>query len=204
MKKQIDHWFPTLVYRTILDEFQEQNEYLERKAYSLKFSRPVVSTQWNCDTYNTLDLYNPTSDRDSIVNGLIDLCRDRVYDFSKEFGISKNIEQLVCTDFWFNIAQPGNYQECHQHPNSHFSLVYYIKVSDNCGNIVFKSPTAFSDMFPLSINSKNLNKNSYPACWYTPEESVLLIFRSNLVHMVEKNLSSTDRISVSMNFKFKD
>lgn len=204
MQKQIDSWFPTLVYKTSLDSFQDKNYYLEKKAYSLKLGKPIVATEWNCDTYNTLNLYNPFNDNDSIVKDLISLCKDRVYDFSKEFGIFRKIDDLICTDFWFNIAQPGNYQECHQHPNSHFSLVYYVSVDANCGNIVFKSPTAFSDMFPLSIHSKNLNNNSYPACCYTPAESLLLIFRSNLVHMVEKNHSHKDRISVTMNFKFKD
>ena len=52
--------------------------------------------------------------------------------------------------------------------------------------------------------AKNLNKISYPACWYEPENSMLLIFRSNLIHMVEKNNSNDDRISISMNFKFND
>lgn len=204
MQKQIDYWFPTLVYRTNLDSYRDKNEYLEKKAYSLKSVKPKVATEWNCDTYNTLNLYNPFNDNDTVVKDLISLCRDMVYDFSKEFGVSKSIEELVCTDFWFNIAEPENYQECHQHPNSHFSLVYYVTVNPGCGNIIFKSPNAFSDMFPLSINSKNLNKNSYPSCYYTPEESLLLIFRSNLVHMVEKNLSGKDRISISMNFKFRD
>ena len=204
MNTQIDYWFPTLIFRDSLEEFQELKEYLEKKSYSLQSIKPTVATGWNCDTYNTLDLYNAFSDHDTVVKKLIDICKDRVFKFSQEFGMTKSIEQLQCIDFWFNIARPGNFQECHQHPNSHFSLVYYVKTEKKCGNIVFKSPTAFLDMFPLSVNAKNLNKISYPACWYEPENSMLLIFRSNLIHMVEKNNSNDDRISISMNFKFND
>ena len=75
MNKQIDYWFPTLIYRTTLDEFQEQNKYLERKAYSLQSIKPTVATGWNCDTYNTLDLYSAFTDHDTVVKKLIDICK---------------------------------------------------------------------------------------------------------------------------------
>jgi len=33
---------------------------------------------------------------------------------------------------------------------------------------------------------------------------LVLIFRSNLAHMVEKNMSNEDRVSIAMNFRFKE
>jgi len=48
----------------------------------------------------------------------------------------------------------------------------------------------------------NYTSASYKSCFYTPKESMILIFRSNLLHMVEKNNSDTDRISIAMNFRF--
>jgi uncharacterized protein (TIGR02466 family) len=203
MNREIDYWFPTLISKEKLEEFRD-NSYLENKAYSLKGVLPNVSTQWNCDTYNTLELYNPVNDNDTIIHNFINLCKEKVHEFAKEFGVVKPLSDLQCNDFWFNIAKEGNYQECHQHPNSHFSIVYYVKTEKNCGNIVFKGPTAFSDMCTLPIDSKNLNRVSYPSCHYTPTNSLFLIFRSNLIHMVEKNRSGVDRISISMNFRYKD
>jgi hypothetical protein len=53
-------------------------------------------------------------------------------------------------------------------------------------------------MFPLPASV--YVPSNYKTCTYTPQESMLLIFRSNLLHMVEKNKSDEDRISISMNF----
>jgi uncharacterized protein (TIGR02466 family) len=199
----LDSWFPTIIYKEKLQQYSN-NSYLESKAYSLRRSDPVVDTKWRCDTYNTLGMYDPKNDTDTVINDLIELCKEKVQLFANQFGVTRSILDLQCNDFWFNIAETGNYQECHQHNRSHFSLVYYVKTDEDCGNIVFKSPSAFSDMFSLHIDDKNLNKASYKSCFYKPENSLLLIFKSNLVHMVEKNKSSTDRISISMNFSYKD
>lgn len=192
--------FPTLVYEEMLLDFQENNQYLLDKAYNLKDQLSnEVKTEWRCDTFNTLDSYNYTKDKDSVVENLIDICRNKTIDFAKEYGVTRT--DLKCVDFWFNISQPGNYQEYHQHANSHFSMTYYLQTPPNCGNIVFKSIEALTDMHPLPINY--YTHSSYKTFTFEPKESLLLIFRNNLLHMVEKNMSDKDRVSITMNFEYK-
>ncbi len=121
-------------------------------------------------------------------------------EFSKEFGVSKPLDSLECTDFWFNVSKHGDYQEFHRHANSHFSIVYYITVPENSGDLVFQSFETNTDMF--SLPSNEVTDASCKTCVYEPIESALVIFRSNLIHMVKKNLSNRNRISISANFKF--
>jgi uncharacterized protein (TIGR02466 family) len=200
---KIDSWFPTLICRDRLFEFVEHNHYFECKALELKKNyKSTSTTNWRCDTFNTLDQYDPSSHRDDLIDRLMHVCRLKVLDFSKEYGVQKDISSLQCIDFWFNIAEHGNYQEFHQHANSHFSLVYYVKVPENSGDIHFKSAESITDMFVLPIETHNLNNASYKSCVYKPAESTILIFRSNLLHMVSKNMSNSDRISIAMNFRF--
>ena len=45
------------------------------------------------------------------------------------------------------------------------------------------------------------NIGANKSCSYTPEPTKILIFKSNLLHMVEMNLSNSDRISIAMNFE---
>ena len=196
----IKHWFSTPIYCTQLDAL-DKNEYLANKALELKNRFNKSMTNWRCGTYNTLDSYDWSNDRDPVVMGLIESCRAEVYKFSKTFG-NLDISKLECKDFWFNIADQSDYQEYHQHTDSHFSLSYYIQTPLSCGNIVFKSFESIFDMYSLPIEESNLQPASFKTCSYTPNESMLLIFRSNLLHMVEKNTSTRPRISVSMNFKF--
>lgn len=200
----IQAWFPTLIFEESLKDFAQHNQYLANKARALKTQfNSNVNTNWACDTFNTLNTYDPKQDNDQIINNFIATCKQHVLNFSREYGIKKELQDLDCHDFWFNVAMPGNYQELHQHSNSHFSAVYYVSAEKGAGDITFKSAEHFTDMFNLPIDDKDLTRASCKACSYTPINSTLLIFRSNLSHEVRKNLSGSDRISISMNFRFK-
>lgn len=193
----INAWFPTLVYSADLNNLVD-NISLKNHAYLLKEKFKKIKSDWRCDTFNTLNqdqFINHTSDQK--LTDLVEQCKNHVKEFSKEYGLNNNV---VCTEYWFNIAMRGNYQEYHQHANSHFSAVYYVQAEENSGNIVFKSPESITDMFPLPTLDTCSLVNS-KTCFYKPAESKLLIFRSNLLHMVEKNQSDTDRISIAMNFR---
>lgn len=203
MTQKINYWFPTLILDKKIDELTGYNSYLEKKAYDLQEMYREKETVWNCDTYNTLDNYNYKNDTDFIINKLVECCTLEILDFSKEFGVQKKINDIRCIDFWFNISNPGNYQEFHQHANSHFSIIYYVKAPINSGDLVFQNPTSPSDMFPLPIGKNDYNDASYKTCRYSPIESTVIIFRSTLTHMVEKNRSLSDRISIAMNFVIK-
>lgn len=200
--KNIRAWFPTLIYENTLTDFEIHNAHLESKAQAIRQSLPAINAGWNCDTYNTLCHHDLLHDTDPIIQELIRVCKEHVIDFAAEYGITKPVGELHCIDAWFNIAKHGDYQEYHLHPRSDFSLVYYVKTKPKCGNIVFQNTSSIVDMYPL-ITEESTHA-SFKTCFYTPANSVLLIFRSNLSHMVEKNLSNEDRMSIAMNFRFKE
>jgi uncharacterized protein (TIGR02466 family) len=189
----IASWFPTFIYRNSLVAFSEMKESFVCRAYEIKEKYPNSKSKWNCDTYNTQNVYNLIDDE--MFKGLVKACEQEVQKFATEFGV---MSQAKCVDAWLNISKDGQYQEYHVHPGRHFSLVYYVKTPVNCGNIRFKSPSADTDMFLLPIS--DFTNASYSTCYYEPEENVVLIFRSNLQHMVETNKSNEDRISIAMNF----
>jgi uncharacterized protein (TIGR02466 family) len=198
----IDLWFPTLIKNEVLHSFSQNNNYLAKKCYDIYHTHPYNSTAWACDTYNTLKNYDPFEDADKTICDLILQCENGTSKFLSEYVHLSDQYYAECTEFWFNLAGPGTYQEYHNHPNSHFSAVYYVKTSEKCGNIIFRDINSFADMFSLPIYENQLK--AHKTCYYVPQDSLLLIFRSNLIHMVEKNLSSSDRISISMNFIVKD
>jgi uncharacterized protein (TIGR02466 family) len=98
-----------------------------------------------------------------------------------------------------NVSTKGDYQEYHNHPNCHFSLAYYVKAPENSGKIVFKSHE--QDMLPLPV--AKYNDYSSTVVSIKPKESMMVAFRSNLLHMVEQNKSDEERISITMNFIVK-
>jgi len=195
----IKYWFPTLISYEVLEDLKKNNSMLEHRAISIfDQAKDSFKSTWACSTFNTLGMYHHSQDQDLV--RLVDIFKEKVLNFSKEFGVEKPIESLECTDFWFNISKHGDYQEFHRHANSHFSIVYYVSVPENSGDLVFQSFETNSDMFTLPNNSTT--DASCKTCVYEPAESALVIFRSNLIHMVKKNLSNSNRISISANFKF--
>jgi len=195
--------FPTLVFEETLEDLKKHNQALIDKAYKIKEQAPETDPDWRCDTYSTLPHYNLEQDNDSVVHRLINLFGNKVMAFSRNWGMDP--KKIICNDFWINIAAPGDYQEYHKHARSHFSLAYYLQTDKGCGNIVFKNPSDHFDMFPLPVSARgSLTDASFGTFAFEPEENKLLIFRSTLSHMVEKNKSNRDRISVTMNFSFED
>lgn len=195
----IEEWFPTPIFYTDLKD--TNNDVLIKRAYDLKEITSDVKTEWHCDTFNTLNKeYLLGNEDDKVVTDLIETTGQHVFRFAKEFGLTVDYYDLICKDFWFNISEPGDYQEFHQHPNNHISAVYYVQSSENSGDIIFKNPESIGDMY--QIPNEIDTKFSYKTARYNPVESRLLIFKSNLLHMVEKNKSNRDRISIAMNFYF--
>ena len=154
-----------------------------------------VKSEWFCDTYNSLESYDHRED--DIFNQLIDKAGEEVIAFSNQYMIYP--KKIQCYNAWFNIASKGNYQEFHQHPMSHFSVVYYVKVPEDSGCLIIRNQNVNSDMFPL-IKAKQFNSLNQQTFKFKPSNQDLIIFRSNIQHMVEKNNSEEDRVSIAMNF----
>ena len=193
-KVYVEPMFVDLLMKTNLSDVINNNDQMVSRCQQIKDLFPYDST-WFCDTYNSLQTYNLKDDQ--LFKPLIDLCTDSVIAFSKQYGI--NSCNVSCTDAWFNVASPGNFQEFHIHNRSHFSVVYYASVVEGSGSIIFKNLQTSSDMFPLPKGDMQTTPNN-TMYKYKPFNQDLLIFRSNLPHMVEKNNSSVERVSISMNY----
>ena len=60
---------------------------------------------------------------------------------------------------WANINPPGGMNRAHQHPNSLWSGVYYIKTPKKCGHLKIEDTRTMSLMSrPKKINKEEKNK----------------------------------------------
>lgn len=110
---------------------------------------------------------------------------------------------IYISNGWANISYPngrcyGNHVP-HLHPMRFLSCVYYIQAEENSGELVLVSPNQISEYsLPDQIRTENHKFNANR--WYIdPEEGKLLIFPGWLMHYVENNQSSKDRISLAFN-----
>ena len=124
---------------------------------------------------------------------------DKVYQGVAEYfyGIMQATPEieLYITESWFNKTEKGQIHHRHWHPNSLFSAVVYLQSEGDSGRIKFI--TSQYDTIEYNINDSNLyNSRSWSV---TPEVGSMLVFPSNVEHMVEEYLGDIPRISLSFN-----
>lgn len=184
-------WFPTsiLTVENLIDD--EQNKNLIEEIEKLKKMIVKGGEKWGTDVYNTHETYNLHSNVK--FKNLCDKIEDCTIHFAKKLGSNANYK---IASSWFNYYNKGDYQEFHIHPSCHFSAVYFFTNPNNSARLIFKNPVG-DKMLPL----KNLvfNELSYDRCYYTPSEKSLIVFQSDLEHMVEKCINIAPRITGAFN-----
>ena len=191
MVVEVRNWFPTPIYMT--DEFsKERNEVYRKRALEIR-EETSRGAAWYCNTYNTLGTYDCTKDK--VFQPLVKEVTRHCNLFAGMHGSSF---QYGCAEAWVNINEKGSYQEYHTHPYHTFSAVYYISVPEGSGMIQFESPYE-PDMLPVK-NIRERTELSYLTCDYGMTDGTLIIFRSNLRHMVRLCENTEPRISIAFNF----
>ena len=98
------------------------------------------------------------------------------------------------TEGWFNVYERGDYQEFHDHSPHIISCVYFMNKSES--KLYFRS--SFKDQQVIDYEEV-FNNTNVPVVYDTiPGRCV--VFRSYLLHCVDKHKSDTPRITLAYNF----
>ena len=106
----------------------------------------------------------------------------------------------VLGNMWANINPPGGMNRAHQHPNSLWSGVYYIKAPKNCGHLKIDDPRSSAAMVRPNQKKGPMPPRLFRETHYEPIAGRCIMFPSWLMHCVDPNQSNDIRISVSFNF----
>jgi len=186
-------WFaqPILEVYDLISE--SENNILLNEIQKIQSNVSSGGEGWNASVYNTYEQYS-LHDK-SVFKNLINLIEIHTKKFALQLG--SNADYIV-NESWLNCYKKGDYQEYHYHPGSYFSAIYFFKNPNNSGTTIFKSFEE-PNMMPL----KNLKQNdlSFNTCKYTPKNKTLIIFKSNMQHMVTQSKSDETRITAAFNLK---
>ena len=106
----------------------------------------------------------------------------------------------VLGNMWANINPPGGMNRAHQHPNSLWSGVYWIKTPKNCGRLRIDDPRSPAAMVRPRQKEGKKPDRLWRETHYEPIAGRCIMFPSWLMHCVDPNESNDIRISVSFNF----
>ncbi len=103
-------------------------------------------------------------------------------------------------NMWANINPPGGMNRAHQHPNSLWSGVYYVKAPKNSGQLKIDDPRSSAAMVRPNQKKGPIPPRLHRETHYDPIAGRCIMFPSWLMHCVHPNQSNDIRISVSFNF----
>ena len=121
-------------------------------------------------------------------------CQKTIYD--QEYYES----EPVLGNMWANVNPPGCMNRAHQHPNSLWSGVYYIKAPKNSGDLKIDDPRSSAAMCRPRQKEGEKPSRLFREIQYEPIAGRCIMFPSWLMHCVDPNESNDIRISVSFNF----
>ena len=126
---------------------------------------------------------------------------DMLYACQKTIYEQEHLDsEPVLGNMWANINPPGGMNRAHQHPNSLWSGVYYIKALKNSGNLKIDDPRSVACMSRPRQKDGEKPARLFRETHYEPIAGRCIMFPSWLMHCVDPNNSNDIRISVSFNF----
>jgi len=126
---------------------------------------------------------------------------DMLYEAQRTIYNQEHLDsEPVLGNMWANINPPGGMNRAHQHPNSLWSGVYYVKAPKNSGLLKIDDPRSSASMSRPKQKEGEVPARLYREINYEPIAGRLIMFPSWLMHCVDSNESDDIRISVSFNF----
>jgi uncharacterized protein (TIGR02466 family) len=120
---------------------------------------------------------------------------DAMIDYFKTVIEPKNDVTPYITQSWSNYTEPGQYHHKHAHPNSIISGVFYPQANRETDRIYF-----YKDGYErIKFTTDKWNIWNSESWWYETGAGDLIIFPSNLTHMVQTKQGDGTRISISFN-----
>ena len=141
-----------------------------------------------------IDLNSPN------INLIVSELKSNFPQIKEMFGLKKHVSLFVGNG-WINVNSKNDFNVPHVHPNSLVSAVYYVKVPNNSGKLVFDNPISQHNFIISSDAIQNFNTLNSSIWSIQPNEGELVMFPSWLKHWVEPNRSGDERISLAFNIQ---
>ena len=108
---------------------------------------------------------------------------------------------LMLMQSWLNLNLPGSNHPQHVHPNSIVSGIFYIAAEKNSGNIRFWKNFSIGGL-SIVDNPKAWGRYNFLSYYFEPKPNELFLFPGSLMHSVDTNTTTTNRLSLSFNTFF--
>ncbi len=143
---------------------------------------------------------NTTSDNRTILKApeltsVRDFIEDAVLEYFKTVHAPDGDVNLYITQSWANYTERGQYHHKHTHPNSFVSGVFYPQADRSFDKIYF-----FKEGYDrIKLTTEKYNIWNSESWWFEVGAGDLILFPSNLTHMVTTKEGDQTRVSIAFN-----
>ena len=111
-------------------------------------------------------------------------------------------DKFVMTQSWSTITKRGESHHIHDHPNTMFSLVFYVSSEgEKSGNFVFDfQPSRLMERWNFSFKVKKYNTFNSGSWEYKVHSGDIIIFPAWVLHSTRENTTDKDRIIIGANY----
>mgnify|MGYP003153129549 CR=1 FL=1 len=178
--------FPDPVYFSTLERALTKEELKTINKYKKKtYSNEGNITSTNNDVLNNKTLKNLKKD-----------LYTKVMDYFDKIVCTTNPIVPYITQSWLNYTETDQFHHRHSHSNSLISGIFYISADKNVDSVTFYK-NDLDSRIKLDITKHNPFNSTD---WKFPVETRnIVLFRSSLVHGVDKKKGKNMRISLSFN-----
>ncbi len=184
MQFYVESIFPTIIGRTVINEvdlsvLNRVKKYKYRQLDNDFNSSASISVRLNIlDDFPDIKKYILSIFNDYIKN---------IYKYENDFVMSTS---------WSTRVKPNTTTTSHNHKNSMFTGVLYLK-SKNISPILFEPNPILSSFL---IEPSEFNDVNYESWIVKPSSWEIIFFPSHIKHNICRNESDEDRFSIAMNF----
>lgn len=180
-----------ILFETSIFKFQIKLQNKEEiiKIIKNKYSKNpyLMPKYWNCNIHSSFT----KKGGDYFLNDISHVIMKKFNLIKENFDI--NYGNYLIKNIWYNVYDKNQYQEIHDHGDSFYSGVYYLKISKCHNGTIFCNPNHL-------INFSKVEKNEKFVKSIDIEEEDLIFFPSYLRHGVLPSKECEDlRITISFN-----
>ena len=179
----IENLFPTAIGFYELDKPVTEKE--------LQFIKDL-ETRSNDGNTTSVDNYLLKSKEMKRIAAFID---KSVQSYFKEVYAPKHEVKPYVTQSWANYTNKGQFHHKHNHANSFISGVFYV-AADAAKDRIFFYKDGYQQ---IKVTTEDWNQWNSESWWFPVETGKIVLFPSNLTHMVETVQSEDTRISIAFN-----
>ena len=186
----IHQLFPQPVYFSKLERELTKEELKTIDAYKAK----TYKNESNITSDNNYVLENK-----ALKNLKKDLNKKVINYFNEVVCTSNSIIPYI-TQSWISYTETNQFHHQHAHSNSYISGIFYIDAQKGVDSITFYKPNANET---IRLNVAKYNPFNSASCLFPVETGNIFLFRSSLIHGVNKKKGTNTRISLSFNVFMK-